>query len=493
MRQSGVLLHPTSLPGPGGIGTLGEAAHAFVDFLASAGQTLWQTLPLGPTGYGNSPYQCTSAFAGNPLMIDLEDLVTRGYLDPSALKALPRLPADAVDFEAVIQYKRPLLSRAHTGFVSTASTETRAAFDAFCAREAEWLEDFVLFTALCQENDDRLWLEWPRALVERHPEALAGARQRLAGRLQELRFEQFIFFEQWAALKRYANDKGISLVGDIPIFVALNSSDVWGNPELFLLDAQNRPTFVAGVPPDYFSATGQLWGNPLYRWDVLAEQDYAWWIRRFQTALQTADLVRVDHFRGFESYWAVPADSETAINGTWEPGPGRALFDRLREVLGVIPIIAEDLGIITPEVEALRDAFELPGMKILHFAFGGKAENAYLPHNHIARCVIYPGTHDNDTTVGWYRSASPEVAHHARTYLGTSGDDIAWDLIRASLASVAERAIFTAQDLLSLGAQARLNTPGVESGNWSWRLLPTQLSDTTAQRLHKMTAMYGRA
>jgi 4-alpha-glucanotransferase len=494
MRSSGVLLHPTSLPSAGGIGTLGAEAKAFIDWLAAAKQRWWQMLPLGPTGLGNSPYQCTSAFAGNPLLIDMDALRACGWLAPddaTPAEATASARPDAVDFDAVKAWKRPMLRRAFTGFQAHATEADRVAFATFCQAEAAWLEPFALFTAISEAHGARLFLEWPTPLKMRDPAALTDARARWAAEVEAARFEQFVFFRQLDALRAYAAQRGVKMIGDIPIFVALNSADVWARPELFQLDAHRNPTAVAGVPPDYFSDIGQLWGNPLYRWDALKAEGYAWWMARIHMALRTADLLRVDHFRGFEAYWSIPAGAKTAVTGRWVPGPGHDFFKRVKQVFGDIPIIAEDLGIITPPVEALRDDFHLPGMKILQFAFGDTAQNPYLPHNYKnPHCVVYTGTHDNDTTVGWFKKAPPQEAKQVRAYLGVDGSDIAWDLIRAAWGSRASAAIAPAQDLLSLGTEARMNIPGTVENNWRWRLAPGQLTDALA---HKLAALTERA
>jgi 4-alpha-glucanotransferase len=488
MRSSGVLLHPTSLPSAGGIGTLGQEARQFVDFLAAAGQRWWQTLPLGPTGYGDSPYQCTSAFAGNPMLIDTLALNASGWLASDDLPPEAGGRADAVDYDAVKGWKRPMLRRAYEGFLRDASAADKEAFAGFCAAEAAWLEPFALFTAICRAHEERLFLEWPQALKMGEPAALADARERWAVDIDAARFEQLVFFGQWDALRAYAAERGVKLIGDIPIFVALNSADVWSNPSLFQLDEARNPTAVAGVPPDYFSDIGQLWGNPLYRWDVLKAQGYGWWMKRIEMAMRTADLLRVDHFRGFEAYWSVPAGAKTAVSGRWVPGPGHDFFKRVQQVFGDIPIIAEDLGIITPPVEALRDDFRLPGMKILQFAFGDTAQNPYLPHNYNnPRCIVYTGTHDNDTSAGWFAKANPKEVRQVKAYLHIDGSDIAWDLLRAAWGSQASVAIAPVQDLLSLGSEARMNVPGTVEGNWLWRLAQGQLTEATAQKLLALT------
>lgn len=490
-RSAGILLHPTSLPGPYGIGDLGSAAYGWVEALVRAGQKWWQILPLGPTGYGDSPYQCFSAFAGNPNLISPDALVQEGLLHRDDL-AGRNFPAERVDYGAVIDFKDRLLNRAWTNFQGGAAPHLRQSFEGFCQREAGWLEDFSLFMALKEAHGGKSWLEWDRTLVLREPEALDQARRALAGPAAAQRFRQFLFFRQWRDLKQFANDKGIRLIGDIPIFVAVDSADVWANPHLFQLDEQRRPRVVAGVPPDYFSATGQLWGNPLYDWQALKQAGYAWWIARCRSTLEQVDLIRLDHFRGFEAYWEIPAGQVTAEVGRWRKGPGEGLFVALRSALGGLPIIAEDLGLITPEVEALRDGLGLPGMRILQFAFGGATENRFLPHNYEHNTVVYTGTHDNDTTRGWYNTITESERHFIRRYLARDGSDIAWDLIRLAWASVADYAIVPLQDVLDLGPEARMNFPGKPAGNWTWRIPPDRLTADVLDRLRDLTELYGR-
>src|SRR5215210_578956 len=484
-RASGILLHPTSLPGRYGIGEFGDEALRFLDFLAASGQQLWQMLPLGPTGYGSSPYQPYSAFAGNPLLIATDRLVEEGLLDPALLEDLPPFPQDAVDYDAVTPFKQGLLRQAYARF------RPGLDFDEFREREAGWLGDYALFMALKGRHDGAGWNEWEPDLAARQPDALARAREDLVDEVAFHQFVQYLFFSHYGAVRREAEARGIRLVGDLPIFVAFDSADVWAHPDLFYLDAANRPTVVAGVPPDYFSATGQLWGNPLYRWDVMARDGYAWWLARLRAALALCDLVRVDHFRGFEAYWEVPAGETTAANGRWVRGPGDRLFAAVRDELGGLPIIAEDLGLITKEVGALRDRFALPGMKVLQFAFSDPA-NPYLPHNYTGNCVVYTGTHDNDTTRGWWESLSAKERAFARRYLGRDGEEIAWDLIRLAFGSVAALAVVPLQDLLDLGSAARMNTPGQEWGNWTWRFRAAALTDALGQRLRELTELYGR-
>jgi 4-alpha-glucanotransferase len=492
-RASGILLHPTSFPGRFGIGDLGDAAFAFVDFLAAARQQLWQIMPLGPTGYGDSPYQALSAFAGNPLVISLERLAAQHYLADWDLATAPAFPEQTVDYGAVVDFKGRMLRLSYDNFEANVTAETRARLDAFIAANCDWLADYALFAALKEHHGGASWDTWAPDIATRQPAALAYWRETLAGSIRYHQYLQFQFFEQWGALKQYANEHGIRIIGDIPIFVAYDSADAWAHPDLFYFDAAGRPTVVAGVPPDYFSPTGQLWGNPVYRWDVMARQHYAWWIARVRNALQWIDIVRLDHFRGFQAGWVVPAGESTAENGKWVKGPGAALFRALEAALGTLPIIAEDLGLITPAVEALRDALGLPGMKVLQFAFSGEPGNLYLPHNHVRHCVVYTGTHDNDTTRGWFEHAGPAVRRNVQLYLARHGDDIAWDFIRVALMSVADTAIFPLQDVLNLGSEARMNAPGQPSGNWGWRYAAWMLDDHFRDRLRGLTELYDRA
>ena len=492
-RASGILVHPTSLPGRHGVGDLGAEAKRFVDFLVRSGQTLWQVLPLGPTGYGDSPYQCFSAFAGNPLLISFEQLVEDGLLAPEDLADPPAFPEDRVDYGAVIPYRMALLERATERFRDRAGSSQAAELDSFCRTQAHWLEDFALFMALKETHELTMWSTWPRELAQRDPAALELLREHLASAVFKHKLAQFLFFRQWAELRAYANKAGVRIIGDIPIFVAYDSADVWAHPELFFLDENGKPTVVAGVPPDYFSATGQLWGNPLYRWDVHAALGYAWWIERLRMMFTQFDLLRIDHFIGIHRYWEVPARAKTAIKGRYKPGPGAALLAAARDALGDLPIIAEDLGVITPEVEALRDQFELPGMKLLQFGFDSDATNPFLPHNYPQRCVAYTGTHDNDTSFGWFRNASPEERSNAQRYFARSGEDIAFDFIRGVMGSVADTAMIPLQDVLGLGSEARMNYPGRPSGNWQWRFRGDALNDWHVGRLAEMAELYGRA
>jgi len=494
-RTSGVLLHPISLPGRFGIGDLGDAAYRWVDFLAETGQTLWQLLPLGCTGldYGNSPYQSLSALAGSPLLISPERLAAQGTLTAADLERVPSFTEDAVDYAAVTAYKMPLLRRSFERFREGAGKAERAAFQEFEKQQGEWLEDFALFMALKQAHDGRPWSAWEPAIRSRQPEALARWRRDLADSVEEQKYLQFQFSTQWTALKQYANARNIRIVGDVPIFVGYDSSDVWANPDQFSLNDEGQPIAVAGVPPDYFSKTGQRWGNPLYRWDAMETRGYDWWIRRFRVALQMIDVTRIDHFRGFEAYWAVPAAEETAINGHWIKGPGRDFFLAVRQALGDLPIIAEDLGLITADVLALRDGMAFPGMKVLQFAFGSDSRNEYLPHNYpTSHCVVYTGTHDNDTTVGWFRAASPKERAYVQRYTGGDGSRIHWDLIRLAFGSTAEMAVVPLQDVLGLGSEARMNTPGQQSGNWAWRFGANALTKDVRDQLKEITETFGR-
>ncbi len=494
-RSCGILLHPTSLAGPYGIGDLGDAAYRFADFLAESGQTIWQVLPLGPTGYGDSPYQCFSAFAGNPLLISPHRLLAEGLLDAADLAETPPFPAKQVDYGRVIPWKWALLHRSYQLFQTRATRAQQDELWAFCERNAAWLDDYALFMALKEHHGGGVWTAWDRAIATRQAAALAYWRDKLADAIQEQRYRQWLFFRQWSALKTYVHARGIRFLGDIPIFLAHDSADVWANPHLFYLDEAGEPTVVAGVPPDYFSATGQLWGNPLYRWEVLASDGYAWWLARFRAVLELVDLIRLDHFRGFEAYWEIPAGSPTAETGRWVPGPGADLFRHLKDKLGELPIVAEDLGVITPAVEALRDEFAFPGMKVLQFAFASDAANPFLPHNYTTpNCVVYTGTHDNDTALGWFRSSStPAERSYALRYLGTDGTDIAWDLIRLAYASVADMAIAPLQDVLRLDSAARMNYPSRPGGNWTWRYEEGALTPELSRRLLALAQSYGRA
>ncbi|MBD0269274.1 MAG: 4-alpha-glucanotransferase [Cyanobacteria bacterium Co-bin8] len=498
-RASGVLLHPTSLPSAFGIGDLGQAAYDFVDFLERSGQTLWQVLPLGPTGYDHSPYTMNfSAFAGNPLMISLERLAEEGLLEGNELEPLPDSNPNRVEFSRVIPHKRQFLERAFGRFQSSLTGDRQTQFTQFCQEQAWWLDDFVLFMALLEANDGKPWSQWEEAVARRQPEALQAKTEALHEQIQFHRFLQFKFFEQWSSLRAYTNGKGIQIVGDVSIYVCHNSSDVWAHPKLFKLDPQTlESAYIAGVPPDYFSETGQLWGNPVYDWDECQRTGFDWWTQRFKATLQYVDVVRVDHFRGFEAYWQVPAGEETAINGEWVKAPGEAFFKTLGERLGSLPIMAEDLGIITPEVEALRDQFDFPGMKILMFAFNGNPEDTHLPHHYTRNSVVYSGTHDNDTALGWWATLQYEEKQFFAKYLGyhrpEAVENINWALIRLALSTVSDLAIIPLQDLLGLEGWARMNDPSKIPGNWRWRygssdLLTQEISD----RVRELTRIYSR-
>jgi 4-alpha-glucanotransferase len=479
-------------------------AYRFADFLVDTGQSLWQMLPLGSTDPGYSPYQCLSVFGGNPLLISLERLVEDKYLKPAELRGIPSFPERSVDFDAVTEFKIPLLRKAFETFEKMAKPTELAQFEAFCEQQASWLEGYALFMSVKEVHDLAAWNTWEEDIRKRHPKALERWRKKLGHDIRFHKYMQYLFFKQWSALKQYCNERGVRLIGDVSIFVALDSAEVWSHPEMFYLDASDRPTVVAGVPPDYFSKTGQLWGNPLYRWDVMGKDGYAWWIERLRTRRSLVDIIRLDHFRGFEKYWEVPATDATAMNGRWVPGPGAELFEAVQKALGALPIIAEDLGTITPEVEALRDQFGFPGMRVLQFAFGGGlGEEVHLPHNYPRNCVVYTGTHDNNTTVGWYMGddigeiteieARGRVRQLALKYLGTDGHEINWDFIRLALMSVADMAIIPLQDILGLGNEARMNHPGTMTGNWRWRFTFDMLTDEIIGRLKELTALYGRA
>lgn len=494
-RASGVLLHPTSLPGRFGIGDLGSAAYQFIDFLTESAQQVWQILPLGPTGHGNSPYMCYSSMAGNPLLISPELVKQGGFLTEEDLNGLPLFPNNKVDYDLVAAHKMPLLLKAAEQFREQATVEQRQEFEVFCASRAFWLNDFALFMALKAAHQGASWHQWDKAIAQRQPEAMNEWRQKLHDTIFQQKYLQFEFFRQWSALKQYANDRGIEIVGDIPIYVAHDSADVWAFPHLFHLDEETgEPALMAGVPPDYFSPTGQLWGNPIYRWDVMKQNQFEWWIQRFRAMLEYVDLIRIDHFRGFRAYWVVEQGETTAENGEWVEAPGDEFFDALNQELGHLPILAEDLGIITPDVEVLRDQFGFPGMKVLQFAFGSDLDNPFLPFNYIQNCVVYTGTHDNDTTLGWFHQLSDWERGNLLRYLGPTGQDgIHWDLIRLALSSVARIALFPLQDILGLGTEARMNFPGHASGNWEWRFYPGMLSWELRDRLKHLTTTYGRA
>ncbi|HUN89742.1 MAG TPA: 4-alpha-glucanotransferase [Terriglobales bacterium] len=503
-RSSGVLLHPTSLPGPYGLGDFGPEAYRFVEFLHAAGQKLWQVLPLNPTGYGDSPFQCFSASAGNPLLISLEKLVEQGWLSREDLRTLPMFPVESVDYGMAILFKMPLLRKAALACRVHASKEQRQGFERFCSEHCDWLDDFALFMALKQVHAMAAWTHWPEDIARREPEAVERWSKELASEIEAQKFFQFAFFQQWRELREYGRERQIRIIGDIPIYVAHDSADVWSNRQFFLLNEKGEPERVSGVPPDYFSTTGQLWGNPIYNWPRLKQTGYKWWVERLRAALRLYDFVRIDHFRGFEAYWEVPANEITAEHGRWVKGPGRELFAILRQELGDLPIIAENLGVITPEVEAIRHEFGFPGMAILQFAFGTDPQApTFKPHNYVREMVAYTGTHDNDTVVGWWNSSGTsdstrtsedvEKEHaYARAYLDFKDGPINWILIRGIQNSVANTAIQPMQDILGLGNEARMNFPGTASGNWRWRMRPEALTQEIAGRLKDMAKLYDR-
>ncbi len=488
-RRAGVLLHPTSLPGPGGIGSLGVDLERFLQFLSLAGFSLWQILPLTPPAAGNSPYSAYSAFAGNPLLIDLPSLADEG--DLSVFPPSEPFSAARVDFPAVTRHTEQLLRRAAEGFFAHGHSSHWEEFWHFCDTTS-WLHDYALFQALKRHYDGIPWVRWPRELALRESDACARASEALGPEIGNQKYQQWQFQRQWQRVRRHAASHGVAIIGDLPIFVAFDSADVWCNRRLFLLDPSGRPTVVAGVPPDYFSSTGQLWGNPLYDWEAMAQDGYAWWIARIRHQLEQFDLVRIDHFRGFEASWQVPVSAATAAQGSWVSGPGAPFLQAVQAACGRLPFIAEDLGVITPQVEALRDQFALPGMKVLQFAFDSNADNPYLPHNHIPDSVVYTGTHDNDTACGWAATLSPEVRSAAVAYLGTDGTCLADDLIRTALMSVAATAILPMQDLLGLSSDARMNLPGTAMGNWGWRMQSGLLTTERADGLRVLLQRYGR-
>ena len=491
-RRTGVLLHPTSLPGRFPVGDLGPAAERFLERLAGAGVSVWQVLPLGPTGLGDSPYGALSAFAGNPVLISPERLVEDGLLGADELGE-PAAAADAVDYAEARRVKAALLRTAFERFEQGAAPSLAEAAGAWRAapERARWLEDWALFAALRSVHGGRPWQEWPEPLRRRDPAALAAARDELASHLRFHAFLQFLFDRQWLALKRAAGERGIALFGDLPIYLAPDAADVWSGRELFELDEEGRSTAVAGVPPDYFSADGQLWGNPLYRWARMAEDGYAWWVERLRANFRWFDLLRLDHFRGFAAYWEVPAGAATAREGRWADGPGQRLFEALAAALGPLPLVAEDLGVITDDVVALRRAFDLPGMAILQFGFED-GQSQFQPHRLRPHCVVYTGTHDNDTTPGWFASTSEATRARVVDYLGCAAGDAPWAVVRAALTSVAELAVVPMQDLLGLGSEARLNTPGIAAGNWTWRLREGRFDDALAARLRRLSEVAER-
>lgn len=525
-RKSGILAHPTSLPGKFGIGDLGEEAYEFINFLKKAGQKLWQVLPLGPTSFGDSPYQSFSTFAGNQYLISPELLMEEGYLEASDLEEIPDFDQLCIDYGRVIEYKMQLLTKAYKNFCVKATSQQKKQFNKFCKENASWLKDYTLFVAAKshfinerkneidsdtflkyeEKNKDYLsedaikdyyygavWGSWPEPLSKREPKALAEWREILKEEIELNEFMQYEFYRQWQKLKKYTNENGISIIGDIPIFVAMDSSDVWANPDMYHIDAEGYPQIVAGVPPDYFSETGQLWGNPLYNWDKHKDTDYKWWMERIKSTLKTVDIIRIDHFRGFDAFWAVPFGEKTAINGKWIKGPGRPFFKAIEQALGKLPIIAEDLGVITPSVDKMRDSSGFPGMKVLQFAFDSDEENIDLPHNFESTYrVVYTGTHDNDTTLGWYQKADEKVKDFFRRYANVSGEDVSWDFIRLAMASTAAYAIIPIQDVMVLDSDFRMNTPSVPSGCWQFRFKKEMLTDNQADGLAYLVKMFNR-
>ncbi len=494
-RSGGILLHPTSLPGPYGIGDLGPQAYRFVDWLVSTGCNLWQVLPLGPTGYGDSPYQCFSAFAGNPYLISFDALIEDGYLTQDDFTTMPDFDASRVDFGMLIPWKLSLLQKAFSRYLSAPGSR-REELERFHAENVSWLDDYALFMALKEANGGGAWSGWDESLRRRDPSALEKARRDHAESILRYSFYQFLFFHQWYRLRTYANERGIKIIGDIPIFIAYDSADAWAHPDLFFLGEDSLPTVVAGVPPDYFSATGQLWGNPLYRWKVHKGSGYAWWLERFRSVLKFVDIVRLDHFRGFAGYYEIPFGSPTAEHGQWVTGPGKDFFTAISNALGeakgsTLPIIAEDLGVITPDVVKLREHFHLPGMRILQFGFTSP-DNPFLPHNYVSNCVAYTGTHDNDTALGWFASGPEAERRFALRYLRSDGTDFAWDLIRGVWSSVAAYAVTPMQDALSLGTEARMNYPSRLGDNWWWRMREEDLSNELAGKFREMNELYLR-
>lgn len=495
-RSAGILLHPTSLPGKFPIGDLGSEAYKFLDFLKEAGQTLWQVFPLGPTGYGDSPYQCFSAFAGNPLLVSPEKLQEDGILSEDDLKNPPHFDPKKIDYGQAIDYKKGILRKAYNTFTNKANTLEKE-FLEFCEEQIEWLDDFALFMACKDYHGGAVWSSWEKGLIHRDEKVLNEWKKKLGTEIGYQKFVQFNFFKQWNSLRKYANEKGIKIIGDMPIFIAYDSSDLWANKKLFTVDEEGTLTFIAGVPPDYFSETGQLWGNPLYKWDEMEKDDFLWWRKRFSSLFGLVDIVRIDHFRGFEAYWKISGGEKTAVKGKWTKAPGEKLFSILKKYLGELPILAEDLGVITPPVEALRDKFGFPGMKVLQFAFGTKMETKFLPHNFIPNCVVYTGTHDNDTTRAYFEKeklnkGKNDIYEHAQKYLNYFGDDILSELIRVAYASVANIVIIPMQDILNLGTEARMNFPSTTGGNWTWRFTWDQVDENLAKHYFGLAQLYER-
>lgn len=492
-RSSGILLHPTSLPGPYGIGDLGPSAYQWIDFLTESGTGLWQVLPLGPTGFGDSPYQCFSSFAGNPYLVSPDLLLQEGLIHANDLAEVPKFPADKVNFGKVIYWKLDLLSRSYLQFQNSSDKSLKKDFNTFCEKHTNWLNDYALFMALKESQGGEPWVKWPISLRDRDSSALETFQKENEFAIQRQMYLQFLFFRQWNELHLYANQKGVRIIGDIPIYIAHDSADAWGHRELLDLDQFGQPNVVGGVPPDYFAKTGQLWGNPLYRWEVHARENYQWWMERLRSTSSLVDIIRLDHFRGFAGYWEVPAREQTAENGRWVPGPGSGFFHRVKEVFDELPIIAEDLGDITPDVIQLRDQFGLPGMKIMVFAFNSGESNEFLPHHYPENCVVYTGTHDHETSAGWFKRIEEGERSFAQRYLNSSGEDIAWDLIRSAWSSAAIFAIAPLQDLLSLDNQARMNYPGNPSGNWTWRFTDSDLTAMLKKRLVEVNYLNSRS
>lgn len=491
-RSAGILLHPTSLPGKYGIGDLGSEAYRFVDFLEDGGQKLWQVFPLGPTGYGDSPYQCFSAFAGNPLLISPDNLRDEGLLDKDELNDSPLTDPNKVDFGTVIDFKKKILRKAYLKF----RNDTTKDFNKFCKKHSEWLNDFAIFMACKEAHNGKVWSEWDVGLVQRNINSLEKFQERFKDEILYNKFVQYIFFKQWKSLKKYANNKKIKIIGDMPIFIAYDSADLWSNKELFTVNKKGKLNFVAGVPPDYFSETGQLWGNPLYKWDIMQNDDFHWWRKRFVSLLELVDIIRIDHFRGFEAFWKILGDAKTAQDGEWVKAPGKELFTIVKKRIGNIPFLAEDLGVITPEVDELRNNFNFPGMKVLQFAFGKDGEEKFLPHNYDSNYVVYTGTHDNDTTRAFFEKEGKkdtDVYRHALKYLNCSKENILQELIRVAYSSVAVFAIIPMQDILNLDGSARMNFPSTLGGNWSWRFTWDQVPGDLTTKYKELSVLYGRS
>lgn len=494
-RSAGILLHPTSLPSKFGIGDLGKDAYRFIDFLAETKQKLWQILPLGPTSFGDSPYQCLSAFAGNPLLISFEKLVEDGICSEKVLQDVPEFPEDKVVYGDVIEYKYEVLDLIYEEFKTSGNNLVHKLYQDFCEKEKDWLDDYSLFIALKDHHDGKPWNEWEKEISQRNTSAVKHYKKLLKDEIEYHKFVQFLFFKQWLEIKTYANSKGIKIIGDLPIFVAFDSADVWVNRHLFEVSADGKPLFIAGVPPDYFSPTGQRWGNPHYKWDVMEKDDYLWWRKRITSLLKMTDIIRIDHFRGFYNYWKIPGEAPTAEKGEWVLGPGERFFSTLEKYFGKLPIIAEDLGILVPEVYQLRDKFGFPGMKILQFAFGTNGEKKFLPHNYVRNCVVYTGSHDNDTTLGWWNSIQndgTDTKEFFLQYSGSNGNDICKDMIRLAYSSIADIVIIPLQDFLRLGSDARMNFPGKPDGNWTWRFKWNQITNELIEEIKTFVNIFER-